>query len=55
MPETKAQMFLRAKQVIRLHPDWSDEKVAEQAQLPRGTEAEIIRTARADLAADSGS
>lgn len=47
---SQAELFLRVKQVIRVHPDWTDEQVAEQAGL-RAPEMHLIATARRDLEA----
>lgn len=46
----RAEMFLRVKQCVRLHPDWSDEQVAEREGL-KGPELDLIKIARKDLEA----
>jgi len=47
----RTTLFLRAKKTIRLHPEWTDEQVAEGAAIPPALSAEIIREARKDVAA----
>lgn len=47
---TQTELFLQVKQVLRIHPDWTDEQVAEQAGL-RVPELHLIATARKDLEA----
>lgn len=50
----KYEIFQRAKQAIRGHPDWDDEQIAEfiGAKL---AELEIVREARKDVQADTPS
>jgi hypothetical protein len=50
MPLTKYELFLSIKQAIRVHPDWSDEQLAEHLDL-RQLEKDMIKTARKDLEA----
>lgn len=50
MPLTNVAQFLRIKEVLRIHPDWDDDKVADQLDL-RQRERDLIRTARKDLEA----
>lgn len=50
---TRYELFLNAKRIIRLHPDWDDEKVAEAAGI-KSLEIDLVTTARRDNDADSG-
>lgn len=50
MSLTNYQLFLRIKETIRLHPDWTDEKITEHLDL-RVREPELIPVARKDLEA----
>lgn len=43
-------MFLKAKEVLRVHPDYTDEQVAEAADI-RLIDLELVKTARRDLEA----
>jgi hypothetical protein len=47
----KYELFTRARQVIKVHPDWDDEKVAEHVGA-KLAELDIIREARKDAMAD---
>jgi hypothetical protein len=47
---TKTEQFLRVKQCIRIHPDWTDDQVAE-AEGIKEFDRELITTARKDLEA----
>lgn len=54
------QIFIDAKKMIRLHPDWEDMEVAEAIGLPERIlapgcrELETIAQARKDVTAESG-
>lgn len=51
MPNSpRTEVFLRIKQTLRNHPEWTDDQVADQAgvKLP---ERDLITTARRDLEA----
>ena len=50
---TRAEQFLAAKQALRAHPDWDDEKVAEEigVKLVDTPGLATIRAARRDLGA----
>ncbi len=50
MPITSSQLFLSVKLTLRVHPDWTDEQVAEHLDL-RHREKDLIKTARKDLEA----
>ena len=54
MAGMKYQMFTLAKQAIRSHPDWDDDKIAEFIGA-KPAEMELVRTARRDVRADSPS
>jgi hypothetical protein len=45
-------MFLRAKQVLRIHRDWTDEQVAEHCGIPRVLIPEILGPARREVEQD---
>lgn len=47
---TRTELFLRVKQALRRHPDWTDEQLAEYADL-RQPELDLIAVARRDLEA----
>jgi hypothetical protein len=49
MPSTRTEMFLRAKQVLRRHPDWSDDQVAEHAGIPKILIDETVAVARREV------
>jgi len=50
---TRAEQFLAAKQALRAHPDWDDEKVAEEIDVKPADIPGLatIRAARRDLGA----
>lgn len=50
MAETKAALFLKVKQALRTHPDWTDKKVAEYTGLRLPMEQDILREARKEMA-----
>jgi hypothetical protein len=50
MPLTNFALFIRIKEELRLHPDWSDDQVTERLDL-RQKEQELIDVARKDLEA----
>jgi hypothetical protein len=50
MASRNVEVFQAARKVIKLHPDWDDEKVAEQVGA-RDFEMGIIVQARKDAAA----
>jgi hypothetical protein len=50
MPSTKTDLFLSAKRIIRLHPDWDDERVAVEAGI-KLIEIDLVATARRDVEA----
>lgn len=47
-------MFLNAKKFIRLHPEWSDERVADTIGCPHILIDDIIAPARREIDADAG-
>jgi len=49
MPSTRVDMFLAAKRLIRVHPDWDDEKVADSLAIPRILIPEIVVVARREV------
>jgi hypothetical protein len=50
MPGTRTDLFLAAKRIIRLHPDWDDVKVAEEAGI-KLVELDLVAVARRDVEA----
>lgn len=52
MPFTRTDMFLAAKRVIRIHRDWTDEQVAEQAGIPALVVPDVIPAARREIEQD---
>lgn len=50
MALTRTSMFLKAKEILRVHPDWTDEEVALAADI-RPVDIDVVRTARKDLEA----
>lgn len=48
MPTSNVEVFLKIKQVLRLHPDWDDEQVALAAGV-KGAEMHLIGTARREV------
>lgn len=52
MPYTRADMFLAAKRVIRVHRDWSDEQVADNTAIPRLLIPDVIPPARREIEQD---
>lgn len=46
----KTDIFLKAKQAIRIHPEWSDDQVGEFLGL-KEPEMLLVREARKDLEA----
>ncbi len=48
----KAQAFLEAKKTLRVHPDWTDEQVAERIGISKMEIPDVLPAARRDLAAD---
>ena len=53
MPSDKVAQFLRAKQILRLHRDWDDERVAEAAGIPKILIPEILGPARREVEQDA--
>lgn len=51
MPGQKYEIFTAAKRTLRIHPDWTDEQVAEHIGA-KPLEYEIVREARKDHEAD---
>lgn len=47
---TRTELFLQVKGILRNHPDWDDDQVAERAGL-KEPEREVIIIARRDLEA----
>jgi predicted DNA-binding protein (UPF0251 family) len=45
-------MFLAAKKVLRVHPDWTDEQVADQVGIPRAVMDEVLPQARQEVSQD---
>jgi hypothetical protein len=52
MPYTRADMFLAAKRVIRVHREWTDEQVADVAAIPRLLIPDVIPPARREIDQD---
>lgn len=50
MPQSKYQLFTQIKQLLRRHPDWTDEQVTEHFDL-RFEEKDLIAVVRRDLEA----
>jgi hypothetical protein len=50
MPLTQVELFLQVKKLLRLHPEWDDDAIAEYLDL-RQREKDLIRVARKDLEA----
>jgi hypothetical protein len=46
----RTELFLKIKQVLRNHADWTDDQVAEQAGV-KAPERDLIAAARRDLEA----
>lgn len=49
MGESQATMFQRAKQIMRVHPEWSLDEVADYASIPRAIRERIVGEARREL------
>jgi|GEM_PF-3272570 len=49
MPYTRTDMFLAAKRVIRVHPDWTDQEVAEHLGIPAGLVDLTVVVARQEI------
>jgi len=49
MPYTRSDMFLAAKRVLRVHPDWTDEQVAEHLGIPRALIDLTVVVARREI------
>jgi hypothetical protein len=49
MPYTRTDMFLAAKRAIRVHPDWSDEQIAEYVGIPRALIPDTVAVARREI------
>lgn len=49
----KTELFLRAKQVLRAHPGFTDQELADHIGARLVEAEEIIREARKDVAADT--
>ena len=52
MASQRVELFLRAKQTLRVHRDWTDDQVAEHVGIPRAMIAEIMRPARQEVEQD---
>jgi hypothetical protein len=52
VPYTKTDMFLAAKKVLRVHPDWTDEQVCEFTGIPAAVADETIAPARREVEQD---
>jgi hypothetical protein len=52
MPYTRTDMFLAAKRVLRVHPGWTDEQVAEHTGIPAVLIDETIGPARREVDQD---
>lgn len=42
-------MFQRSKAIMRVHPDWTLDEVADYASVPRAIRERIVREARREL------
>jgi hypothetical protein len=49
MAGTRTTDFLRSKQLIRNHPDWTDEQVAEALGIPRADIDLTVAVARQEV------
>ena len=49
MPRTRTDDFLAAKRLIRVHPDWSDEQIAEALGIPRADIDLTVEVARREI------
>lgn len=49
MPSDRVNAFLRAKNLIRAHPDWDDEQIADQLGIPRALIDETVAVARREV------
>jgi DNA-directed RNA polymerase specialized sigma24 family protein len=54
MASTRVEWFLRAKQALRNHRDWTNEQVADHCGIPRAEIDTAIRPARAEVEQDNG-
>ena len=52
MASQRVELFLRAKQALRIHRDWTDDQVAEHVGIPRPMIEEIMRPARQEVEQD---
>jgi hypothetical protein len=52
MPYTRTDMFLAAKRVLRVHPDWTDEQVADNLAIPKLIIPETVAVARREIEQD---
>jgi hypothetical protein len=48
----RVDMFLRAKQALRVHRDWPDEKLAEHCGIPAILIPDVITPARREVEQD---
>jgi DNA-binding transcriptional regulator LsrR (DeoR family) len=49
MPSTNTDMFLAAKRYLRLHPELTNEQVADQLNIPRALIQDIVVVARREV------
>jgi hypothetical protein len=49
MPRTRTDDFLAAKRLLRVHPDWTDEQVAEALGIPRADIDLTVAVARREI------
>jgi hypothetical protein len=49
MPRTRTDDFLAAKRLLRVHPDWTDEQVAEALGIPGVLIADTVAVARREI------
>jgi hypothetical protein len=45
-------MFLAAKRVLRIHPDWTNEQVADNLAIPKLLISETVAVARKEIEQD---
>lgn len=52
MASQRVEWFLAAKKVLRAHPDWTDEQVANYCGIPLAVTDEVIAPARREIEND---
>ena len=53
MASQRVEWFLAAKKALRVHPDWTDEQVANYCGIPLAVAEEVIAPARQETEQDS--